>query len=185
MASYDVLFCHGLESGPHGHKHRSLRAAGHAVTAPDCRGLDLQARVELLTRLLCSGDLAASAGALARWIVVGSSFGGVAGLIAVIEARARGFTVGGLVLCAPALELRQPPADRMLDAGALRAPVDTVIIHGRGDEIIPIDTSRRFAARPGHAAPVRLLEVDDGHGLRRSHAVILEEVARAGARANA
>ncbi len=173
-----VLFCHGLESGPHGYKYRSLRAAGYEVSSPDCRGRDLQARVDVYLRQLTEGASAERARELAGSIVVGSSFGGIAGLIAVIEAHARGYAVGGLLLCAPALELRQPPADRMLDEGRLRAPVPTVVIHGRGDDVIPIAVSRRFAARSDHDARVRLVEVDDGHGLRDSHAVMLAELAR-------
>ncbi len=174
IAGGELLFCHGLESGPHGHKYRSLRAAGCRVVSPDCRARDLQARVDVYLRLLTAG----APDELAEVIVIGSSFGGIAGLIAVIEAHARGYAVGGLLLCAPALELRQPPADRMLDEGRLRAPVPTVVIHGRGDEVIPIAVSRRFAARADHRARVRLIEVDDGHGLRDSHPVLLAELAR-------
>eukprot|EP00741_Cyanophora_paradoxa_P021384 tig00021350_g20643.t1 len=43
--------------------------------------------------------------------------------------------------------------------------VPTLIIHGRQDEVVPIESSRQYAAaRP---ATVRLLEVDDEHGMVR------------------
>ncbi|NCQ34247.1 hypothetical protein GW813_04035 [bacterium] len=79
----DVIFCHGLESGPHGRKYHALIRA-------------------------------------------------------------------------------EPPADTM----RLYAPVPTVIIHGKGDEVVPIAVSRDFAA--AYPDDVRLIEVDDEHGLAQS-----------------
>jgi len=38
----------------------------------------------------------------------------------------------------------------------------TLILHGTGDEVVPIDSSRRYAATRDH---VRLVELDDDHGL--------------------
>ncbi len=44
-------------------------------------------------------------------------------------------------------------------------PCPTVIIHGRRDEVVPIESSRHYAATRFH---VRLIEVDDDHGLAAS-----------------
>jgi pimeloyl-ACP methyl ester carboxylesterase len=49
---------------------------------------------------------------------------------------------------------RWPPAPR----------VPTLIVHGRRDRMAPVGASRRLAAV---SPTVRLLEVDDGHHLRR------------------
>ena len=70
--------------------------------------------------------------------------------------------VAGLLLCAPALSRAEPPADGM----RLYAPAPTVIIHGTGDEVVPIAVSHAFAA--AYPDDVRLIEVDDEHGLAQS-----------------
>ena len=146
-----ILFCHGLESGPHGAKYHALTDAGLDVQAPDFRGEDLSTRVTHLQRLL--GQLESPP------LLVGSSFGGITAVLAAMGSGA----VRGLVLCAPALAL----ADTVL---AVAAP--TVIIHGTRDEVCPIALSREYAAADG----VRLIEVDDDHRLARSLDRIVAEV---------
>ncbi len=50
-----------------------------------------------------------------------------------------------------------------------------LILHGRQDEVVPVETSRVYAAsRP----QVRLLELDDDHALGNSHGVLVPEVKR-------
>jgi uncharacterized protein len=66
-------------------------------------------------------------------------------------------------------EMRAQPA-------APRVPCPTVIIHGRQDPTVPIEGSRRYAA--AHPDRVRLVEVDDDHGLMGSLDGILAEVRR-------
>ncbi len=53
-------------------------------------------------------------------------------------------------------------------------PCPTVIVHGRRDEVVPIEQSRRYAAERDH---VVLHEVDDDHGLSGTVDVI-DAVAR-------
>ena len=144
-----LLFCHGLESAPIGRKSQGLIDLGYDVTAPDCRGQGLAARVDILTDAIAAFESAP--------LVVGSSFGGIAGLIAVILAHRAGTSVAGLVLCAPALQL-PPPADTVTD---LAPPCPTIVVHGTGDDVIPIAHSRSFCDRYG----CPLVEVDDTHGL--------------------
>ena len=50
----NVLFCHGLESAPHGRKYHALKEAGLDVRAPDFQGLNLAARVAKLLPILDS-----------------------------------------------------------------------------------------------------------------------------------
>jgi len=50
--------------------------------------------------------------------------------------------------------------------------VPTLIVHGRGDDVVDIAASRRFAAGRRH---VCLVEVDDGHELTHSLATIAAE----------
>ena len=157
-----ILFAHGLESGPVGRKSQALADAGYELLAPDCRGLDLAARVERLVEALVT--------AKEPPLLVGSSFGGIAGLVAALVAAERGVALRGLLLCAPALMLPPPPGT--VERLAL-PPARTIIVHGTRDEVIPIEVSRRFAAE--HGAELR--EVDDEHGLGHAGlAVILEAV---------
>lgn len=156
-----VAFCHGLESGPHGRKFQALAAAGFDVVSPDYRGMNLQQRVELLEPILL-GDTPPA-------IVVGSSYGGLVALCAAIRAADAGRAPGSLVLCAPALGRREPPADSL----ELVAPVPTIVVHGTRDSICPIELSRQFAERSGLA---RLFEVDDEHRLIDSLDTIVDAV---------
>jgi uncharacterized protein len=54
-------------------------------------------------------------------------------------------------------------------------PCPTLIIHGRQDEVVPIETSRAYAAERAH---VEIRELDDTHSLAGSHAILVEEVLR-------
>ncbi|HET6582240.1 MAG TPA: histidine kinase dimerization/phospho-acceptor domain-containing protein, partial [Nannocystaceae bacterium] len=159
-----VLFAHGLESGPWGRKSHALREAGHDVVAPDCRTLDLSARVTVLLESLRVADPLPT--------VVGSSFGGIAALLAVVWAAREGLVVPGLVLCAPALAVPVPTRWQ----APLAPPCPTVILHGRNDTVVPIDDSRRFADEHG----VELVELDDDHPLAGSIDRVLAAVERVG-----
>jgi pimeloyl-ACP methyl ester carboxylesterase len=154
----DLFFCHGLESTPHGRKYQALVAAGARPIAPDFRGMNLAQRVDTLRPLLetCPGAL-----------IVGSSYGGITALCASIQIVDGGGTVGGLLLLAPALGRREPPADRM----ALRVVAPTTIIHGTRDEVVPIAISRNFVSANPSA---RLFEVDDEHRLTDSLPLIVD-----------
>jgi pimeloyl-ACP methyl ester carboxylesterase len=53
--------------------------------------------------------------------------------------------------------------------------VPTLILHGRNDTVVDIQTSRQFAAGKRH---VRLVELDDGHELTASIPALLDEAQR-------
>ena len=146
-----ILFCHGLESGPLGRKVQYMRDHGQRVHSPDCQGQDLSSRIAILHRAIVDHR---------PDIVVGSSFGGIAGLCAAIEAQASDTPIQGLLLCAPALQL-DPPAGF---THPLKPPAPTIILHGTRDDVIDIEHSRRFA----QAHAVKLIEVDDDHSLAAS-----------------
>jgi hypothetical protein len=155
-----VVFAHGLEGHPEGTKASALRAAGMEVLAPDCRGCALAERI---SRVGAALDQQPGA------ILVGSSYGGLA---AAWIASRRPEVVGALVLLAPALSLREAPVE---DPEQLVVPpsVPTTIVHGLGDDVIPVAVSRALVARCPH---VRLVEVPDRHELRGSLPRIVEEV---------
>jgi predicted alpha/beta hydrolase family esterase len=154
----DVLFCHGLESAPHGAKYHALADADLTVVAPDCREKELAERVSVL---------AAAIEEHAPRIVVGSSYGGIAGLLACLVARTRGHEVEGLLLCAPALALPDPDGLEVTRA----CPAPTVIIHAPADAICPFSASEAFAKDHG----ARLIAVEDDHRLSASLPRIVSE----------
>lgn len=147
-----LIFCHGLESSPHGRKYQALLAAGLDPISPDFQGQDLATRVETLLPVLRANDGA---------VVVGSSYGGITALCAAIRHVEAGGRIRGLVLCAPALMRFEPPADAM----RLYPPAPTILIHGRGDDVVPAQVSVDFAAEHPE---VRLELVDDDHRLAAS-----------------
>lgn len=159
----DVLFCHGLESGPVGRKSEAFRAAGHRVIAPDCRNLDLARRVDCIAAVLPEVPHGT--------VVVGSSFGGLAAVCA-LQLADRVDHLAGAVLAAPALHVQQPPADTL----ELRAVIPTVILHGVRDTVVPVDVSRRYATR----TRCELIEVDDDHQLAASMETLLDLIGRIG-----
>jgi pimeloyl-ACP methyl ester carboxylesterase len=59
-----------------------------------------------------------------------------------------------------------------IDRGWPAIACRTLILHGRGDETVPIERSRDFAKQNAH---VRLVELDDGHELVASLPTILDE----------
>lgn len=62
-----------------------------------------------------------------------------------------------------------------IDVGDPDVRVPTLILHGTGDEVVPIGHARSFAAGKRH---VRLIELDDDHSLIASLPRILEETDR-------
>jgi len=61
---------------------------------------------------------------------------------------------------------------RTIDVGMPALTVPTLILHGTGDDTVPIATSRQLAAANPH---VRLIELDDGHELVASLPRLLTE----------
>ena len=159
-----ILFCHGLESTPHGAKYQALVGAGLSVEAPDFQGQALAERVDTLVQLLAEREEPP--------LLIGSSYGGLTALCAAILHAEGGNSLSELILCAPALARGEEPASSM----QLHAPAQVTIIHGRRDEVIPLEISERWiASNPG----ARLIAVDDDHRLGQSLGLIVREAQRA------
>ena len=156
-----LIFAHGLESGPEGRKTAWLREAGHDVVAPDGRGLDLAARIAQL--------VAALRDEAEPRLLVGSSFGGIAGLVASIVAAQVGRGPCAILLCAPALQLPPPPPYE----ADLAPPCPAAVVHGTRDEIIPVDIGHAWAIEHGAA----WYPCDDDHRLGASRSTILHALA--------
>lgn len=153
-----VVFLHGLESGPCGAKYQALLAAGLGpLLAPDCTGLTTPAeRLAVIREAL--GDLR-------ELLLVGSSFGGLMALQFAAEAPDQ---VAAMVLCAPAIHRSEPgwrPPLTLPD-------VPVRALHGERDALIALDAVQAWCSR--HAVP--LLAVDDDHRLSNHHEALIELV---------
>ncbi|MCK4501941.1 MAG: alpha/beta fold hydrolase [Desulfuromonadales bacterium] len=148
----NILFLHGLETGPHGNKYQALKKAFGKIIAPDCSGMNNEKeRLDKIQLEIGSSD--------EPFIVVGSSMGGLMALLLQMEHPEQ---VAGLVLCAPALQ-RQP--DHIFDFENLPP---TIVIHGINDEVVPLEVSRPFGSR--------LIIVADDHRLSNSIDKIIQAV---------
>ena len=157
-----IIFAHGLEGSPNGSKIRALREAGFEVIAPDFQGMALAKRVDLLQQI-CEEHRDA------RPVLAGSSYGG---LTASIVAMQMPDAFRGLLLCAPALHLDEPPVN---EETVLVAPegMKTIIIHGVEDDIVPISCSVAYAERSRNNI-VAFHQVNDGHRWADSHKEIID-----------
>ena len=155
-----ILLAHGLEGSPTGTKARALGELGAPFLCPDGRLLTLAQRIDLLQPHLHRHE---------KTLLVGSSYGG---LVALYLASRHPDRVHGLILCAPALQHREPP---VLSLPVLSTDIPCVVIHGTRDTVIPHGLSEDLAARSPH---IELFLVDDDHRLARSTKLIVETARR-------
>ncbi|NND60475.1 MAG: hypothetical protein HKN49_09435 [Gammaproteobacteria bacterium] len=138
-----VQFIHGLEGSPQGHKARLLDSC-------------FEARAAAMDTSDFEGCVLLQADTINQFdpdVLVGSSFGGAVAL-ALLQ---RGLWQGPTLLLAQAGLRYGLPA--LLPAG-----VPVWIVHGLRDVVIDPEDSRTLAAH-GDPQQVRLIEVDDDHGL--------------------
>ncbi|MCA9598868.1 MAG: hypothetical protein KC776_36405 [Myxococcales bacterium] len=140
-----VLYVHGLEGSPQGHKAMALRKS-FDVVAPAMDTSDFEGCVKQIAGVLRTERVDA---------VVGSSFGGAVA----VRLLERGAWRGPTLLLAPAVE-------HFAEGASLPEGVQVVIVHGLHDAIVSIESSRHLAST-GSPKRVRLVEVDDEHRLSR------------------
>ncbi|MEL7311398.1 MAG: alpha/beta fold hydrolase [Pseudomonadota bacterium] len=128
-----VVFSHGLESGPWGSKITAMaetaKAQNAAVTSVDYQGMrEPDARVEKL--LLCLDELPQE-----PVVLVGSSMGGH-----VATAAANERSVAGLFVLAPAFFM---PGYERITPAVPTCPME--IVHGWHDDVVPVANTLRYA----------------------------------------
>lgn len=145
MDTSRILFIHGSDSNGQTYKAQVLRKHFPGLHSPDFVG-PLAVRLAQMEAILTDTP---------DWTLLGSSLGG---LMAALYTTRHPGQVRKLVLLAPALNL--PEFSRHLPRPV---HVPTVLIIGKKDEVIPIDTVHRLALRifPG----LTYLSVDDDHRL--------------------
>ena len=143
-----VIFSHGQESGPWGSKIRAMaeqvRSMGCEADSIDYQGIaDPTERVQKLISACSEID--------DTLILVGSSMGGHVATAGAVRLKA-----AGLFVLAPAYYM---PGYEDLTPGPPDMPI--CIVHGWGDDIVPVENSIRFA----NSCAAELHVLDGGHRL--------------------
>ena len=134
------MFLHGLDSSSQGRKARLLAAMG--VETPDFTGT-LQERMAQLEPMLGKE----------RWLLVGSSFGGLMAALWTLDHPDR---VSRLILLAPAFHRPDFVVSQPVD-------VPTLLVHGVRDQVVPHALARERAELA--FTQLRVEWVDDDHRL--------------------
>lgn len=144
--SRNMIFLHGLESSSQTYKAGVIRNSFPELIVPDFTG-PLEERMQALYPIL--GDKG-------DWTIIGSSFGGLMGAIFTCEHPDQ---LRKLVLLAPALML--PEFAPFLNHEPVSVP--TIIIHGTGDTVVPLEEVREIAQKVFTNLTYEI--VDDDHRL--------------------
>ena len=142
-----IVYLHGLDSNSQTYKAALIRAIYPDLITPDFTG-PIEERMAQLDPILDDAS---------NWTLIGSSFGG---LMAALFSTRHPAQVRKQILLAPALMLPE-------FAEHLPAPIDvpTVIIQGRQDTVVPVETNKPLAEKVFIHLDYRL--VDDDHRLHR------------------
>ena len=145
----NMIFLHGLESSSQTYKASVIRNSFPELIVPDFTG-PIEERMMALYPML--GDKK-------DWTIIGSSFGGLMGAIFTCEHPGQ---VQKQVLLAPALML--PEFAPFLDREPVSVP--TIIIHGKQDDVVPLETVREIAQKVFTNLNYHI--VDDNHRLHEA-----------------
>ena len=142
-----ILFLHGSDSNGQTYKSQALRKIFPDLISPDFTG-PLAVRLAQVDSIVTDTN---------GWTLIGSSLGG---LVAALFATKHTGQISKLVLLAPALHLPEFSHSRHIPK-----PVDvpTLLIIGKKDDVIPVETVRRLAKQV--FPRLTYLSVDDDHRL--------------------
>jgi pimeloyl-ACP methyl ester carboxylesterase len=142
-----MIFLHGLESNSQTYKASVIRASFPDLIVPDFTG-PFSERMKALSPIL---------GKRKNWTLIGSSFGGLMAAVFTCQHPDR---VRKQVLLAPALVL--PEFALFLEQEPIDVP--TTIIHGRQDDVVPLEPVREIAEAV--FSNLTYILVDDDHRLQ-------------------
>lgn len=165
-----LLFIHGLEGSPTGIK--SVYLKDRFSTPPTTYYLCPEMPpVDLGPGLPASFNacLEVQRGAIREFkptLIIASSFGAAIAIELIKEGTWRGPTI--LLACAHSLigKMVAQVEGTTFQLPKLPAKVPIVIVHGLQDTVVPIADSRELYANAEDKESVKLVEVDDTHGLR-------------------
>ncbi len=153
----NIIFIHGLESSGKGFKGLYLKKIMPETLTPDFekfnqkRSLDnlLNARMAQLNLILSERNL---------WIIIGSSFGGLMGVLYTLQNPKK---IKRLILLAPYLDTKLLKWD---NDSPINIPV--IIFHGKNDEIAKFKASREQAYRL--FSNLEFYATEDDHNLNKT-----------------
>jgi pimeloyl-ACP methyl ester carboxylesterase len=143
-----LIFIHGLEGSSQGFKATMLRGLFPGILTPDFAG-SLEERMAQLAPILADKS---------GWVIVGSSFGGLMGTLFTCQHPEQ---VKKLILLAPALTW-----PGFADSLPTSVSVPTVVYHGRGDTVVPLEPVRALCEQI--FTDLTFYAVDDDHGLHKT-----------------
>ncbi len=149
MDNSRIIYLHGLESTSQSGKARQFAEQFPGMVTPDFTG-EFEERMKQLKPIL---------GRKKNWTIIGSSFGGLMGTVFTCQHPTQ---VRKLILLAPAL-LRDPFGS-YLNLEPVSVP--TIIIHGTGDNVVPLEPVRELAEKL--FTNLQYIVVDDGHRLQKA-----------------
>jgi pimeloyl-ACP methyl ester carboxylesterase len=149
MDNTKIIYLHGLESTSQSGKARQFADKFPGMVTPDFTG-SFEERMNQLKPIL---------GRKKNWTIIGSSFGGLMGTFFTCQHPTQ---VRRLILLAPAL-LRDHFAP-YLNLEPVSVP--TVIVHGREDDVVPLEPVRELAEKL--FTDLTYYVVNDGHRLHKA-----------------
>jgi len=149
MDNSKIIYLHGLESSSQSGKARQFAEKFPGMLTPDFTG-SLEERMKQLKPIL---------GRKKNWVIIGSSFGGLMGTVFTCEHPTQ---IRKLILLAPALLRDTFGAYLNLEP----VSVPTIIIHGTGDGVVPLQPVRELAEKL--FTHLEYIVVDDGHRLHKA-----------------
>lgn len=170
MSAPRLLFIHGLEGSPTGIKSVYLKdrfgSPPGAFLCPPMPPVDLNGDPGASFRA-CIDVQHAAIRDFRPDLIISSSFGAAIAIELILEGTWRGPTI--LLACAHTLigNMIAEKERRNFVPAKLPAGVPIVIVHGSQDTVVPITDSRDLYANAEDKTSVKLVEVDDTHGLRR------------------
>jgi predicted alpha/beta hydrolase family esterase len=144
-----IIYLHGSESTSKSGKARQFAELFPGMVTPDFTG-SFEERMKQLNQIL---------GRRKNWIIIGSSFGGLMGTVFTCKHPDQ---VRKLILLAPALL----PDQFALYLDLEPVSVPTVVVHGRDDDIVPLEPSRELAEKFFSNLTYHI--VNDGHRLQKA-----------------
>jgi pimeloyl-ACP methyl ester carboxylesterase len=148
MDNKRLIYLHGSESNSNSGKAHLFRERFPGMLTPDFTG-SFDERMAQLYLILSD---------IAGWTLIGSSYGGLMGTVFTMDHEAQ---VRKLILLAPALidPLASLPQPKPIS-------VPTIIIHGKTDDVVPLEPVRKIAQRL--FTNLTCISVDDGHRLQKA-----------------
>lgn len=165
MDNSRLIYLHGSESNSNSGKARQFAQTFPGMITPDFKG-PFETRMEQLYSIL---------GNQRNWTIIGSSYGGLMGVVFTCEYPDQ---VRKLVLLAPALERDSSGAfldpltgkdiaySRKSVQELQTVPVPTTIVHGTKDDVVPLEPVRKIAK--DLFTDLEYIVVDDGHRLHKA-----------------